>query len=389
MTVFKHPNGKSWHYDFWYLGQRRQGPTQQTVRSKALRVEHKVREQLRERAGGIADPTTESPRFQDWAEVYLDYKTVDGPGQVARPDHIKFVLLPLMRFWGAPDAGEVRSDDTPFHDLRLVDPIHDPQWILQFERWLTARGIAGQTRNHYRSVMSRMYRVALLPQYRQVTGVAFDPFAGLPRDQATGRTVTLTPAQVRRWASKASYHVRVAIAIAALAPKLRLANVLKLRWDQIDEGYHYLTIAKHKTSRRTRQPMVSPISGQLRAILKDAKRRAPKSLYVVSYRGQPVTSIRDGVIAAAKEAEIPYGRDTEDGATFHTLRHSASTLMGEGERDPFRLRDAMGHGDMATTLKYTHLRPSKQKAPLERLSKMLKLQDVVTGRRRRALRKTS
>src|SRR5207253_7087850 len=150
VTVFKHPRGKSWRYDFRFRGERYQGSTYQTTRQKAVRVEHRIREQLREQAAGIAaiDPQ-DSPRFQDWAEIYLDYKTAEGPGQVSRPDHIKFVLLPLLRFWGALEAGERRTAEAPGHDLRLIDPVRDPSWILKFEAWMTARGIRGQTRNHY------------------------------------------------------------------------------------------------------------------------------------------------------------------------------------------------------------------------------------------------
>ena len=42
---------------------------------------------------------------------------------------------------------------------------------------------------------------------------------------------------------------------------------------------------------------------------------------------------------------------------------------------------------MATTMKYTHLRPAAQKAPLERLAKTLQLEDLVTAPRLRSIRK--
>ena len=55
---------------------------------------------------------------------------------------------------------------------------------------------------------------------------------GVPRDRPGRRTVILTPAELRTFLSVASYHVRLAVAIGALAPKLRLGNILALRWDR-------------------------------------------------------------------------------------------------------------------------------------------------------------
>jgi hypothetical protein len=55
-----------------------------------------------------------------------------------------------------------------------------------------------------------------------------NPFRDVPRETVVERTVTISLADLRSWLTHASYHVRLAVAIAALAPKLRLANVLAL-----------------------------------------------------------------------------------------------------------------------------------------------------------------
>ena len=85
-----------------------------------------------------------------------------------------------------------------------------------------------QTRNHYRSVLRGLYRTALLPAYRVASGVIQNPFRDVPRESVVERTVTISLEDLRSWLAHASYHVRLAVAIAALAPKLRLANVLAL-----------------------------------------------------------------------------------------------------------------------------------------------------------------
>ncbi|HKA57896.1 MAG TPA: tyrosine-type recombinase/integrase [Gemmatimonadales bacterium] len=394
MTVFKQSRGRSYRYDFWFNHQRYTGNTKQVTETDALLVEREIQLRLRHEAGGIAQFfPEETPRFQDWAETFIA-KMIE---RLDRPDHPRWVTGVLLRFWGAKprDPAKVVPGE-PYHDLRLGDPIARPAWILEFEDWMKRRGIGNQSKNHYRGMLRRMYALALKPEYRATTGILMNPFAGLDNDPTFERTVALEPADAQRWLEHASYHIRLAMSIAALAPKLRLAKVLALRWDQFDPDPretrfnpripHYIVLVKHKTVRRTRRPQAMPVSRQLLRILKDAWRRHPDAEYVVIYRGGPVKSIHDGVKAAAEDAGIPYGRALENGATFHTLRHTAATLLALEEEDPLKLKDAMGHGDLRTTLKYRHLRPRHERPAIERLSKHLPIEAIVTAPRVRARR---
>jgi hypothetical protein len=58
-----------------------------------------------------------------------------------------------------------------------------------------------------------------------------NPMVGVPRDRRVVRDVELSVEQLRAWLAHASYHVRLAMSIAALAPKLRRSNVLGLEWN--------------------------------------------------------------------------------------------------------------------------------------------------------------
>jgi hypothetical protein len=61
-----------------------------------------------------------------------------------------------------------------------------------------------------------------------------------------------------------SYHVRLAVAIAALAPELRLASVLALTWSEnIDADFRFISVRRHKTVTRVRRPQAVPISGDV------------------------------------------------------------------------------------------------------------------------------
>ena len=114
---------------------------------------------------------------------------------------------------------------------------------------MRGRGSSPQTRNHYRSVLRGLYKTALLPAYRAASGVTVNRFRDVPRDTVVERTVTISIEDLRSWLKNASYHVRLAVAIAALAPKLRLANVLALTWhEHIDPDFRFITVHHHKTS---------------------------------------------------------------------------------------------------------------------------------------------
>ena len=51
------------------------------------------------------------------------------------------------------------------------------------------------------------------------------------------------------------------MAIGALAPKLRLGNILELRWERhLDADLRFITVHDHKTPHATQKPLVAPVS---------------------------------------------------------------------------------------------------------------------------------
>jgi integrase len=375
MSVWKSPDRATYRYKFYVNGRLFQGNTGQITKADAEEWEYEKRRQIRRQFGGLAIAPEHSPSIQDWAETY--YGHVRQVGRIRRLDRIEELIRVVLRFWGfkpkTPD-GAAREGD-PYHDLRLADPIMDPSWLLKFEDWMRVRGVSAQTRNHYRSIMSRMYRLAARPEFARQTGVTTNPFLTIERERTKRRRVTVTPAELRRWLHHTQKHAQLAIAIAALAPKLRLQNVLGLRWDvELDPALQFITVAEHKTVDLTGEPLVVPVSKPLRAILA-AARRERRGPYVIQYRGHRVKSIRGSVRAGARAAGLTYGRDI-GGVTFHTIRHTAATLLAEVPRLSEAQRAAVMGQDVETTQRYTHLRPVTQRPTLDSLGRVLKLEDV-------------
>ena len=237
MTVYRPKGRREYVYDFRFKGKRYVKSTVQIRLRDAQQVEDAAKLTLRRRAAGLA-VDTEVPTFTEWAEAYFAYvRAPTNPRRLTRPAQVRDLIRVVLRFWGhPPNPGSrvSRVDGEPYHGLRLSDPIDDPEWIVQFEDWMLARVVGPQTRNHYRSIMSRMYRVAMLPRFRKGTGVTFNPFTGIERDRVYRRTVTVTADQLSDWIDAASPHVRLALAIGALG--LRSKQSCQLLMSLVDSS---------------------------------------------------------------------------------------------------------------------------------------------------------
>lgn len=400
MSVYLPKGATTYYYDFVWRGHRYRDTTHQTRRADAELVEAQLKLRLRQQAGGIApfDPR-DTPRFQDWANVYLQYQRA----YTTRPDVIGRTLAIVLEFFGtkprrprkAPAVKRGRTVAPPYHDLCLGHPIADPTWVRRFDEWIAARGVSASTRNTYLSCLSGLYRVALQPEYRPDTGISTNPFRDVRRRQGGTREVALDAETIVRWVQEAGYHVGLACTIAALAPKLRLGSILALRWDEhFDADLRVITVTKHKTASRTGRSQVTPISDDLREVLLDARARQAAErhaaiakgrtvgdyTHVVTWRGRAVKDVKTAAKRATTAAGLTWG--VKAGVTFHTIRHSIATLlatMGLSERIRMEL---MGHAEIRTTQKYTHLTSQTQVAPHAQLAAQVPVAAAVMSKRR-------
>ena len=97
------------------------------------------------------------------------------------------------------------------------------------------------------------------------------------------------------------------------------------------------------------------------------------SKYVFTYEGEPIKDIKTSFKSACKDADIPYGRETPNGVTFHDLRHSfASHYMMRGGKIE-ALQEILGHEDIKTTQRYAHLSPEYKKKEINLLNGLTSL----------------
>ncbi|MEN9519800.1 MAG: hypothetical protein RLZZ381_2388 [Cyanobacteriota bacterium] len=133
---------------------------------------------------------------------------------------------------------------------------------------------------------------------------------------------------------------------------LRTAELVALKWTQIDLAGGYIEVHRVKNGRDSIHPLRSP---ELRALRQIQRDYADTSYVFVSERKAPLStrSIRH-IIARAGELA---------GLTFqvhpHQLRHACGYYLAAQGHDTRAIQDYLGHKNIHHTVRYTQMSPQR------------------------------
>jgi integrase len=133
---------------------------------------------------------------------------------------------------------------------------------------------------------------------------------------------------------------------------LRAAEVVDLRWEQVD----FKTASLHVRRAKNGTPATHPLTGREMRELRRHHRESPKSPFVfVSERGAPLKPIGFSrmVERAAEAAELSIK------ATAHMLRHACGYKLANDGVDTRSLQAYLGHRNIQNTTRYTALAPDR------------------------------
>jgi integrase len=136
----------------------------------------------------------------------------------------------------------------------------------------------------------------------------------------------------------------------------RAAELVDLRWDQIDFGR--ATLAVRRAKRGT--PSTHPIMGdELRALRKLQREQEPKSPFVFTSErgGSPFTTA--GFARLVERAGVAAGFKFK--AHPHMLRHACGFALANKGHDTRSLQAYLGHRNIQHTVRYTELSPDRFK----------------------------
>jgi integrase len=201
----------------------------------------------------------------------------------------------------------------------------------------------------------------------------FDRGKSLILKENNQRLRFLTEEEIHRLLVACSVHLRP-IVICALNTGMRRAEILSLKWDQIRNGFIYLT--KTKTNEARQIPVNDTLELLFRQIRQKHQLRSDHVFLYWKERiktgkdwiGPPLNEVKRSFHAALKRAQI------ED-FHFHDLRHTFASqiiMNGGGIKD---VQEILGHKTMTMTLRYAHLSQEHKKQTVNLLNRLTNISD--------------
>jgi integrase len=135
---------------------------------------------------------------------------------------------------------------------------------------------------------------------------------------------------------------------------LRAAEVVDLRWEQVD----FKTAVLHVRRVKNGTPATHPLTGREMRELRRHQRESPKSPFVfVSERGAPLSA--PGFSRMVERAAAAAGLGIK--AHAHMLRHACGYKLANDGIDTRALQAYLGHRNIQNTTRYTALAPDRFK----------------------------
>jgi type 1 fimbriae regulatory protein FimB/type 1 fimbriae regulatory protein FimE len=184
----------------------------------------------------------------------------------------------------------------------------------------------------------------------------------MPRRRPNGDIRTreyLTEAEVEKFMNAAKRnrhgHRDATMVLVAYRHGLRAAELVDLRWDQVD----FRSAALHVRRVKQGTPSVHPIVGdELRALRRLRRDQEPKSPFVfTSERGAPFTTAGFARMVERAGVEARLGFKVHP----HMLRHACGYALANRGHDTRALQAYLGHKNIQHTVRYTELSPLRFK----------------------------
>lgn len=151
----------------------------------------------------------------------------------------------------------------------------------------------------------------------------------------------------------------------------RLADIATLKWEQVDLGKREIRLVARKTSKLLRIPIAPSLQTHLETIGPAAKRHGPvhpRSCEIVlrEKRSSSLSNQFSAILVAAglrdaaslTKKSTGKGRESmrkQNDITFHSLRHTAVTMLKEAGVPGAVVMELIGHDSAAMSQHYTHV----------------------------------
>ena len=159
----------------------------------------------------------------------------------------------------------------------------------------------------------------------------------------------------------------------------RLGDLARLTWRAVDLDTGEVAFSTRKTGRRIVLPLVQPLADYLASLPASDNPNAfifPRAA-IAKRTASLSNQFREILVEAGLVEPLPHGhRSTGKGRdqareaseiSFHSLRHSAVTMLKAAGVSDFIAREIVGHEGAAVSRQYTHLTTDDKRAAMQRL----------------------
>ena len=140
------------------------------------------------------------------------------------------------------------------------------------------------------------------------------------------------------------------IVVLAIATGMRKAEMLNLRWRQINLSQGLVTLEDTKNGERRAVPLTGHALEQLRT-LRSVKRADADLVFPGANTEKPI-DVRTAWTAAVTRSDLHDFR-------FHDLRHTTASYLAQGGATPIDIAAVLGHKTLAMVKRYAHLSESR------------------------------
>lgn len=193
--------------------------------------------------------------------------------------------------------------------------------------------------------------VASTPEMRTVAPMRKPNAKYRSREHLTEREVEklIDAAKDNRWGTRDSTMI-----LLAYRHGLRVAELVDLRWEQVDLENATLHVRRVKLG----TPATHPLTGSELRALRRLKREAKSPFVFISERGAPFTS--RGFQAMVERAAQAAGLGIK--VHPHMLRHACGYKLANDGVDTRTIQSYLGHKSIQHTVRYTELAPTRFKS---------------------------
>ena len=302
----------------------------------------------------FGDFTGERLTFRDAIPHYLAWAETRKKPSTLKTDAQRLGLIASAR-WSSGYIARIRPD--------------------QLSRWAQKRvedGTSGATVNRDLSLISALFEWARMMSYCDE-----NPARRVPRFSEKGRAreVYLTAAEASALLDECSDDLR-SVVLCALHTGMRRGELLALTWPSVDlnRGTIRVEAATEKAGRGREVPLTRALIDELKHLREHRRVLRLDGNDPVFLRGSGnawstgmLRSEFRNALDACKSIEQP----KKLRITFHTLRHTAASLLVQDGVPLLDVGRFLGHSSPSVTWRYAHLAPENGRIAVETLARAL------------------